>query len=158
VIGAPVPGQISITNPNPPAKRVAAPKVVAKSTRLGGKPVVKTGGVAKPKCKRGFKLANGLKGPVCVRITTPQTPPSNTNAPINQAFKGIGQTVGQVLTSEQKVIQGNVDALVHDITHPGGIVPHVGAEVSHEPDPARLLKEGLIEGVKSAKVKIVGIP
>jgi hypothetical protein len=130
VIGAPGKGQISITNPNPPA--------VARKTpvRVPVRAPVRRHAVKK-------KPAIVSKNTLPVK---PAGPPGTLDGTLLKA-------VGPGLTSYQKFVTGNVDSLVHDVTHPG-IVPHLGADVSHEPDPVRILKEGVIEGVKGAKVEL----
>ena len=36
-----------------------------------------------------------------------------------------------------KSLNEQVGQFVHDVTQPGGIVPHLGADISHEHDPVR---------------------
>lgn len=46
-----------------------------------------------------------------------------------------------------KFVNEQVGQFVHDVTHPGGTVSHLGADISQEPDPVRRLKNGVIEDI-----------
>jgi hypothetical protein len=56
-----------------------------------------------------------------------------------------------------KFVNEQVGQFVHDVTHPEGTVPHLWADISHEPDPVRRLKKAMIEDIQSAKVRIAGV-
>jgi hypothetical protein len=136
VIGAPGPGQVRITNPNP-VRRIARPRTMARR-RV----------VAKPKTT--FRKST----------PTPTTTPPTIGKQLLQGANQVGQTVGPFLQSQVPSvsnIQSNVNQFVHDVTHPGDIVPHAGAEVSHESDPVRSLKKAVTEDLRLAKLRVAGV-
>lgn len=134
VLGAPKPGQISITNPNP-VRRVAKakPKVVT------GHPIVKVTNFKKP-----------LTNPSAVKRPKPTGPLITGN---------IVKTVGPFLQSQVPSaanIKSNVNQFVDEVTHPGGIVVHLSPELTHGHDPFTDLKKAVSEDFMLAKLRIAG--